>query len=48
MFPIDIEANRELYPDFEVRFIEGVGHFIQLEDPLTFNRELNSIIKEII
>jgi pimeloyl-ACP methyl ester carboxylesterase len=48
MFPIDIEANRELYHDFEVRFIEGVGHFIQLEDPLTFNRELNSIIKEII
>ncbi len=48
MYPIDIEANRELYPDFEVRFLEGVGHFIQLEDPQAFNRELNSIIKEII
>jgi len=48
MYPIDIEANRELYPDFEVRFLEGVGHFIQLEDPQAFNRKLNSIIKEII
>lgn len=48
MYPIDIEANRELYPDFEVRFLEGVGHFIQLEDPQAFNRKLNSILKEII
>ena len=48
MFPIDIEANRELCPDFEVRFIEEVGHFIQLEDPQAFNRELNSILNEII
>ncbi len=48
IYPIDIEANRELYPDFEVRFVEGVGHFIQLEDPQAFNRKLNSIIKEII
>jgi len=48
MFPVDVEANRELYPDFEVRFMEGVGHFIQLEDPLNFNRELDKILKEII
>ena len=47
MFPIDVQANRELYPDFEVRFIEGVGHFVQLEDPQAFNWELNSILKEI-
>jgi len=48
MFPIDVEANRKLYPDFEVRFIEGVGHFVQLENPQAFNRKLNSILKEII
>lgn len=47
MFPIDVQANRELYPDFEVRFIKGIGHFIQLEDPQSFNRELKSILKEI-
>ncbi len=48
MFPIDVEANRKLYPDFEVRFIEGVGHFVQLENPQAFNQKLNSILKEII
>jgi pimeloyl-ACP methyl ester carboxylesterase len=48
MFPIDVEANRELYPEFEVRFIEGVGHFVQMEDPLTFNRILKSLLQEII
>jgi pimeloyl-ACP methyl ester carboxylesterase len=48
MFPVDVEANRELYPDFEVRFMEGVGHFVQLEDPLNFNRALDKILKEII
>jgi len=47
MFPIDIQANREIYPDFEVRFIEGVGHFIQLEDPQAFSWELKRILKEI-
>jgi pimeloyl-ACP methyl ester carboxylesterase len=47
MFPIDVQANRELYPDFEVRFIEGVGHFVQLEDPRAFNRTLTGILKEI-
>ena len=48
MFPIDVEANRKLYPDFDVRFVEGVGHFVQLENPMAFNRKLNSILKEII
>ena len=48
MFPIDEETNRELYPEFEVRFIEGVGHFVQLEDPISFNRILKSLLQEII
>jgi pimeloyl-ACP methyl ester carboxylesterase len=48
MFPVDVKANRELYPDFEVRFIEGVGHFIQLEDPQAFNEKFDSLLKEII
>lgn len=48
MFPIDIEANRKNYPDFEVVFVEGVGHFVQLEDPESFNRLLNRVLREII
>lgn len=47
MFPIDVQANQALYPDFKVSFIEGVGHFIQLEDPKTFNQELSVILTEI-
>lgn len=47
MFPIDVQANRQHYPDFEVRFIEAVGHFVQLEDPQSFNRTLASILQEI-
>jgi pimeloyl-ACP methyl ester carboxylesterase len=48
MFPVNVEANREIYPDFEVRFMDGVGHFLQLEDPATFNRQLKSILEEVI
>lgn len=48
MFPVDLEANRKLYPDFDVRFMEGVGHFIQLEDPLAFNRHLRNILRGLI
>jgi pimeloyl-ACP methyl ester carboxylesterase len=48
MFPVDVEANRKRYPDFEIRFMEGVGHFIQLEDPRTFNQLLKGILGEII
>jgi pimeloyl-ACP methyl ester carboxylesterase len=44
MFPVDIEGNREIYPDFEVVLMEGIGHFVQLEDPATFNRLLHDII----
>jgi pimeloyl-ACP methyl ester carboxylesterase len=48
IFPIDVETNQKLYPDFQVRFMDGVGHFVQMEDPLTFNRILKSLLKEII
>jgi len=48
MFPVDVQANRQLYPDFEISFIEGAGHFIQLEDPKAFNSMLSGILKEII
>ena len=47
MFPIDVQSNQRIYPDFQVRFIEGVGHFVQLENPRAFNRMLNSILMEI-
>lgn len=48
MFPVDVETNQMLYPDFDVRFMDEVGHFVQLEDPGTFNQQLRDIPKEII
>jgi pimeloyl-ACP methyl ester carboxylesterase len=48
MFPVEVDDNRKLYADYEVRFMEGVGHFIQLEDPGTFNKMLKDILQEII
>jgi pimeloyl-ACP methyl ester carboxylesterase len=48
MFPIEVESNQQIYPDFEVFFMEGVGHFVQLEDPKTFNRLLYNILEKII
>jgi pimeloyl-ACP methyl ester carboxylesterase len=40
MRPTNVEANRELVPGFEVRIIEGVGHFPMLEAPARFNELL--------
>ena len=37
-----------LFPKFEVRFMEGVGHFVHLEDPSTFDQILRTLLKEVI
>jgi pimeloyl-ACP methyl ester carboxylesterase len=46
-FPTDIEAGRGAARSFEVRFMPGHGHFIQLEDPGEFNRILGEVIEEV-
>jgi pimeloyl-ACP methyl ester carboxylesterase len=47
MWPTDVEANREIYPNFEVILMPGYGHFIHLEDPASFNSYLSSAVREI-
>jgi pimeloyl-ACP methyl ester carboxylesterase len=42
-----VEGNRKLAPSFDVKFMPGRGHFVQLEDPATFNRLLDETIAEI-
>ncbi|HKY94920.1 MAG TPA: alpha/beta hydrolase [Kiloniellales bacterium] len=44
--PTNVEANRK-YGDFAVIEMEGVGHFVQLEDPATFNSDLEQILTEV-
>jgi pimeloyl-ACP methyl ester carboxylesterase len=46
--PFDLEAARQHYPSFEVMFMSEVGHFVMLEDPVTFNRLLEEIIQNIV
>jgi pimeloyl-ACP methyl ester carboxylesterase len=45
--PTEIETNRK-YGDFDAILIDGVGHFMQLERPEAFNKELKVAIEELI
>jgi pimeloyl-ACP methyl ester carboxylesterase len=45
--PINIEAGRKAAPSFDAKIMKGVGHFLHLEDPETFNRLLRETITEI-
>ncbi len=43
LFPVDIETGKR-YAEFEVRIMEGLGHFPMLEDPDGFNEILEEIV----
>ncbi len=47
IWPTKPEVNRKYLPDFNLRLISGVGHFLMLEAPDEFNKELEKIIQEI-
>ena len=46
--PVDIEMARRHASSFEVKYMQGVGHFVMIEDPATFNRLLDETVKEIV
>lgn len=41
-----VETNGK-YADFDAVFVEGVGHFLHLEDPQSFNYHLGVFLKEL-
>ncbi len=43
----DIEGNRR-YADYDATLMEGVGHFLHLEQPAAFNRALRAYVDEIV
>ena len=45
--PTNTEINRKYIPESYFRIIPGVGHFLMLESPDKFNRQLDNIINEI-
>ena len=48
LWPTKPEVNRKYVPEFNLRIMPGVGHFLMLEKPDEFNRQLDDIIKEIV
>jgi pimeloyl-ACP methyl ester carboxylesterase len=47
-FPSDPEGNRKLNPSYRLKIMDGVGHFVMLEDPETFNRLLEETVQEFV
>lgn len=47
MWPTDVETNRKHAASFELKLMTGVGHFVQQEDPATFNRLLHETLDEL-
>jgi pimeloyl-ACP methyl ester carboxylesterase len=44
--PTNVEAGRARTSSFDAVFMSGVGHFVMMEDPETFNRLLSDIVEE--
>ena len=44
--PTNVDAGREYASSFDAVLMSGVGHFVMMEDPETFNRLLADIVEE--
>jgi pimeloyl-ACP methyl ester carboxylesterase len=47
-FPSDVEAGRRHAVSYDIKIMKGVGHYLHMEDPETFNRLLEDTIKELV
>ena len=47
MYPTNAEANRTYQPDFDGVIMEGVGHFLMMENPGEFNGLLRQTVEEL-
>jgi pimeloyl-ACP methyl ester carboxylesterase len=45
--PTNVDAGREATSSFDVVLMSGVGHFVMMEAPETFNRLLGDIVEEV-
>jgi len=48
LWPTNVEENRKFAPSFALKLMPGRGHFVQIEDPATFNKLLEETIAEIV
>jgi pimeloyl-ACP methyl ester carboxylesterase len=45
--PTNLENNQQHAASFELKLMPGVGHFVQMVDPTTFNRLLHETLDEL-
>ncbi len=43
-WPTDVDKGKELADSFEVTVMPGLGHFLHMEDPDAFNRNLDQVV----
>lgn len=48
LYPTKTDINRRIIPQFQLRIMPGAGHFIMLEKPDEFNKELDGILHEAL
>ncbi len=46
--PTNVEGNQHYAPSFKAKIMSGVGHFVMMEDPETFNHLLEETIQEFM
>jgi pimeloyl-ACP methyl ester carboxylesterase len=47
-YPTNVEGNNKLTHFFAVKLMKGMSHFVQLEDPETFNRLLEEVLNSLL
>jgi pimeloyl-ACP methyl ester carboxylesterase len=47
MIPATATETNQRYADFDATLIEGVGHYLQLEEPARVNRALRDALAQI-
>jgi len=47
-YPTNVAGNKEIYRNFAMVPMPGVGHFVMLEDPARFNQLLEGVIAELV
>jgi len=48
LYPVNVDAGKRHAKSFDVRIMSGVGHFLMMEDPETFNTLLEETIQELV
>lgn len=47
-YPSNPEGNKRINPSYKLKIMTGVGHFVMIEDPETFNRLLEESVQEFL